>query len=132
MGKYVAARQHVVAKAPGPPPLFISTHRTRLDDSTANVTFATLLSRCGIPKTKKHGPRIHDLRHTFAVHRLLGWYRDGQDINARLPALATYMGHVYISSTQIYIQATPELQQCANERFLSYARINHIIGGESL
>ena len=81
--------------------------------------FYQLLKQCGIQRTKKHGPRVHDLRHTFAVHRLLAWYRDGQDINTRLPALATYMGHVIIASTQVYIQATPELYDCVNQRLLS-------------
>jgi integrase len=60
---------------------------------------------------------------------LLEWYRDGQDINARLPALATYMGHVSISSTQIYIQATPELHEYTNQRIIEYVRRNKITKG---
>jgi integrase len=50
-------------------------------------------------------PRIHDLRHTFAVRTLIDWQRDGADINANLPVLSTYLGHVEPSSTQIYIRA---------------------------
>jgi site-specific recombinase XerD len=57
------------------------------------------------------------MRHTFAVHRLLAWYQDGEDVNARLPALATYMGHVKINSTQIYLQATAELLGEVDRRF---------------
>ncbi|HUX00900.1 MAG: tyrosine-type recombinase/integrase [Phycisphaerae bacterium] len=127
--EYLDVRQRIIAKDPGPPPLFLSTQRRRLHPCTVETVFYQLLEQCGIQRTKKHGPRVHDLRHTFAVQRLLEWYRDGQDINARLPALATYMGHVSIASTQIYIQATPELCECASQRFLSYARMNSITGG---
>lgn len=63
------------------------------------------------------GPRLHDLRHTFAVHRLLAWYRDGGDVQSRLPLLSTYMGHVSIASTQVYLEATAELLQEAASRF---------------
>ncbi len=126
--EYVAFRQRIIAKETESSPLFLSTQRRRLHHSTIESTFYQLLKYCGIQRTGKHGPRVHDLRHTFAVHRLLEWYHDGQDINARLPALATYMGHVNICSTQIYIQATPELQDCVNQRFLGYARANTILG----
>ena len=64
--------------------------------------------------------RIHDLRHTFAVHRLLAWYRDGQDVNARLPWLATYMGHVGIHSTQVYLRPTAELMEQVDRRFYQH------------
>lgn len=55
------------------------------------------------------GPRLHDLRHTFAVLRLLSWYRAGEDLNAKLPLLATYLGHVGITSTQVYLHMTEDL-----------------------
>lgn len=55
------------------------------------------------------GPRLHDLRHTFAVLRLLAWYREGEDLNAKLPLLATYLGHVGINSTQVYLHMTQDL-----------------------
>lgn len=125
---YIALRQQIVVKCTGAP-MFISLQRKRLAYDTTYSVFCKLLRQCGIQKTERHGPRIHDLRHTFAVHRLLEWYRDGKDINARLPALATYMGHVWISSTQVYIQATPELYECANQRFLDYVRKNNIATG---
>jgi len=130
--KYIALRQQIVTRESSPSPLFFSIQRKRLDDTTVHQTFCKLLQQCGIQKSRRHGPRVHDIRHTFACHRLLEWYRDGQDINARLPALATYMGHVCISSTQIYIQATPELHEYANQRFLNYVRKNKITkGGQS-
>ena len=62
-------------------------------------------------------PRIHDLRHTFAVHRLLAWYQNKQDVNAMLPALATYMGHVCVGSTHVYLHPTAELLEQVNNRF---------------
>jgi integrase/recombinase XerD len=66
-------------------------------------------------------PRLHDLRHTAAVHRVVAWYRAGQDVQRLLPQLATYLGHLDIRSTQRYLQMTPELLQAASQRFADYA-----------
>jgi len=101
-------------------PLLLNERRRRLCHPTVNMTFRNLLQKCGIAHHKRTGPRIHDLRHAFAVHRLLAWYRQGQDVNARLPALATYMGHVDISSTRVYLQPTAELLQQVNQRFRNH------------
>ncbi|MBM3298628.1 MAG: tyrosine-type recombinase/integrase [Deltaproteobacteria bacterium] len=98
-------------------PLFLNQRSRRLTPCTINQTFHYLLRQCGISHNKLTGPRIHDLRHTFAVERLLAWYRDGQDVNARLPWLSTYMGHVDVHSTQVYLQATPELIVQVDQRF---------------
>ncbi len=98
-------------------PLFINGRSRRLHKCIVNQTFHRLRRQCEIPYSKHTGPRIHDLRHTFAVHRLLAWYRDGQDVNARLPWLSTYMGHVDVHSTQVYLQATAELIEQVNRRF---------------
>ena len=65
----------------------------------------------------QRGPRVHDLRHSFAVHQLVAWYRDGGDVQARLPLLATYMGHVCLGSTQVYLDITAELLHEAGRRF---------------
>jgi site-specific recombinase XerD len=101
-------------------PLLLNDRRRRLCYPTVNQTFRGLLQRCDIPYNKRTGPRIHDLRHSFAVHRLLAWYRQGVDVNARLPALATYMGHVDIRSTQVYLQPTAELLEQVHQRFHNY------------
>jgi site-specific recombinase XerD len=101
-------------------PLLLNQRSSRLHHSTVHHTFQSLLRQCGIHHNPLTGPRIHDLRHTFAVERLLAWYRDGQDLNARLPWLATYMGHVDVHSTQIYLQATPELIAQVHQRFHNY------------
>lgn len=98
-------------------PLFINLQGRRLRHCVVHRTFGQLLQQCGIVHKQNAGPRIHDLRHAFAVHRLLAWYRDGQEVNARLPALATYMGHVSVSSTQVYLKPTAELLEQVNTRF---------------
>ena len=98
-------------------PLFINLRTHRLRHCTVYQTFRQLLEKCGIPHNKLTGPRIHDLRHTFAVHRLLAWYQDKQDVNARLPTLATYMGHVNVCSTHIYLRPTAELLEQVSNRF---------------
>jgi integrase/recombinase XerD len=67
-------------------------------------------------------PRLHDLRHSAAVHRVVAWYRNGADVQRLLPQLATYLGHVDVRSTQHYLQMTPELLQEANRRFALYAQ----------
>jgi site-specific recombinase XerD len=73
------------------------------------------------PPGELRPPRLHDLRHTAAVHRVISWYRSGRDVQRLLPQLATYLGHVELSSTQRYLQMTPELLQEANQRFANYA-----------
>jgi site-specific recombinase XerD len=101
-------------------PLFLNERGRPLRHVTVYATFRHLLEQSGIPYHKTSGPRIHDLRHTFAVHRLLEWYRDGADINSRLPWLTTYMGHVNLQSTQVYLHATPELIEHVDRRFHQY------------
>ena len=62
-------------------------------------------------------PRLHDLRFTFAMHALARWYRTGVDVASRMPALATYMGHVSVASTQYYLSCLDAVAQEASERF---------------
>ena len=73
----------------------------------------------GIIRGEGPKPRIHDLRHAFAVHRLLRWYREGVDVQKRLVLLSTFMGHVSIYSTQVYLTITGSLLGEANKRFLN-------------
>jgi integrase/recombinase XerD len=72
------------------------------------------------PLPGRIGPRIHDMRHSFVVARILAWYREGVNAQARLPYLATYLGHKDIHSTLVYITVTEELMQHAAERFRSH------------
>ena len=99
-------------------PLLVNVRGRSCRAPAVSVTFLQVARRAGLrgpPGTR--GPRLHDLRHTFAVHRLLAWYRDGGDIQSRLPLLSTYMGHVGIASTQVYLDVTAELLQEAARRF---------------
>ena len=73
------------------------------------------------PIGERRPPRLHDLRHTAAVHRVVAWYRTGQDVQRLLPQLATYLGHLDIRSTQRYLRMTPELLEAASQRFALYA-----------
>jgi len=114
--QYMRKRLQMTPRSPDSP-FFINQRSCRLHHCIVNQTFRQLLRQCGIHHSKNTGPRIHDLRHTFAVLRLLAWYRDGQDVNARLPWLATYMGHVDVHSTQVYLRATPELIEQVDQRF---------------
>jgi integrase/recombinase XerD len=89
---------------------FISTVGTRLCESAVHSTFRQLACWLGWqPKSTSRRPRIHGLRHTFAVTTLVGWYRAGDDVMAKVPQLSTYLGHVGPVSTYWYLQATPEL-----------------------
>ena len=122
--QYLDRRTREGVNAPDSP-LLLNQRRRRVCPSAARNTFRQLLQECGIQWIRGIGPRIHDMRHTFAVHRLLAWYRDGEDVNARLPVLATYLGHVKISSTQVYLQPTAELLAEVDRRFHNYY-LNHI------
>jgi site-specific recombinase XerD len=114
--RYLDRRKIMAANGPETP-LLLNERRQRLCHPTVRQAFMHMLHESGIPWIRHVGPRIHDLRHSFAVNRLLAWYRDGEDVNARLPALATYMGHVDISSTQVYLQPTAELLGEVDRRF---------------
>jgi integrase len=102
---------------PVSPALLVSQAGTRLLIFNVGQTFARLARRAGLtPKSPSCRPRPHDLRHTFAVRTLLGWYRDGGDIDARLPLLSTYLGHVSPRNTYWYLDAAPELMAEAAHR----------------
>ena len=73
------------------------------------------------PPSARWQPRLHDLRHDFATRRLVTWYREGADVQARLPWLAAYLGHVTLAGTQAYLSMTPELLAEASRRFERYA-----------
>jgi integrase len=98
----------------GDPPddayFFPSPRGGRSSPSSVYWMFRELLMRCRIAHGGRgQGPRVHDLRHTFAVHTLVRWYREGADLQARLPVLAAYLGHASIEGTQQYLHLTAEL-----------------------
>ena len=104
-------------------PLFVGRRGERLLIGSVEKAFRCLRTHAGVRRagSAREQPRLHDLRHCFAVHRLTSWYQQGADVQRLLPKLATYMGHVEISSTQCYLTMTPELLQAAAARFERYA-----------
>ena len=103
-------------------PLFQSQLHKAVGHSLVNTTFRRLCNLASVRRSdpSSHQPRLHDLRHTFAVHRLTEWYKAGADVQTLLPALSTYLGHVDLHSTQCYLTMTPELLAEANHRFQDY------------
>lgn len=96
---------------------FVSLAGTRLIYSNVHFTFHRLVTQLGLrPRSQRCRPRLHDLRHRFAVTTLLGWYRDGEDVETRLAQLSTYLGHLNPSDTYWYLQAAPELLALAAHR----------------
>lgn len=102
--------------SPTPTAFFVNRRGHRLPHQTVRYNFASLRTRVGV-----HG-RMHDLRHTFAVHRLVAWYREGADVQRCLPHLSTYLGHARIAGTQRYLTMIPELLEQASRRFETYAQ----------
>jgi len=95
-------------------PLFVSSRRRRLSQPMVGRTFRSLCRRAGLATPL---PRIHDLRHSFAVLSVAGWYRDDRDVNALLPALSTYLGHVSVQNTRSYLRQNGLLLEHACRRF---------------
>ena len=98
------------------PSFFVSRAGTRLIYNNVHANFLTLVRRAGLSKRCPRRPRIQDLRHTFAVKTLLGWYKAGLNVESRMPLLSTYLGHVCPTNTYWYLTATPELLRLAAER----------------
>jgi integrase len=99
----------------------ISERGTRLYQEIAAYTFAKVSRAIGLRppaarRRKGRGPRLNDMRHTFATRRLIEWYRAGLDVEREMPKLGTYLGHVHARHTYWYIEAVPELLQLATER----------------
>lgn len=104
-------------------PLFTLNGCTPVRPGTVSRTFRHLASRLDLPLGDGVSPpRLHDLRHSFAVGRLLRWYREGIDPSTRLHQLSTFLGHVDPSSTAVYLKMTPELLEEANCRFELFAQ----------
>src|SRR5207302_6198997 len=104
-------------------PFFTTRTGAPLNQYTIEGAFRRMCEHAGIRRSDgaRYQPRLHDLRHTFAVHRLTSWYRQGLDVQKLLPHLSVYLGHVHIRATQVYLSMTPELLQEANIRFERYA-----------
>lgn len=125
---YLEQRQQAGAPTHADAPLFWSPRRGPYSLIGVQSGISDLLRVvCGKRPGRGTGPRVHDLRHAFAVHRLLRWYRDGVDVQTKLPLLATYLGHCTFLSTQFYLTATPELLAEASRRFhAGFASVVHL------
>jgi len=101
---------------PKEPSFFVSLTRNRLCYEVVSHTYRQLIDNAGIGAEAPSAPRLHDLRHTFAVRTLLDWYRTEDDVQAKIPSLSTYLGHREPSSTYWYLSAAPELLALAAGR----------------
>jgi integrase/recombinase XerD len=99
------------------PALFTSATGTRLTYCNVHLAFKRIVRHAGLaPRSAQCRPRPHDLRHTFAVNTILDSYRSEENVQARLPLLSTYLGHVHPGSTYWYLEAAPELLALAGQR----------------
>jgi integrase/recombinase XerD len=115
--KHYATLRDRTFQRPKDTSFFVSERGKRLSGSYVHDTFLKLSRRIGLRGPRaRHGPRIHDLRHGFAIRTLLQLYRKGADVERALPVLATYLGHVGVASTYWYLTATPELLRLASGR----------------
>jgi integrase len=111
---FAATRDRLVQRRV--PAVFVSIRGNRMIYATVQETFRRLCDTTGIGAEATSRPRIHDLRHRFAVNTLIGWHRGGENVDARLPALSTYLGHRDPRSTYWYLSAAPELLALAARR----------------
>ena len=95
-------------------PLFVSCRRRRLSYPAVSSALCKACLAAGISKPL---PRPHDFRHTFAIGRVEAWYAEGRDVNALLPTLSTYLGHVSVENTRLYLIANGTLLEQAAARF---------------
>jgi integrase len=115
LARYQHDRDRLVPRRQSPS-FFVSTAGTRLIYQNVHETFLQLVYAAGLGERDPRRPRIHDLRHTFAVRTVLAWHRAGEDVEAKLPTLSTYLGHIGPASTYWYLTAIPELLESATAR----------------
>ena len=113
---YARQRDRVVPH-PTAPAFLLTDRGCRLEMGTVHRTFYAVSRQIGLRGPADHtGPRIHDLRHRFAVNTLIRWYRAQEDIERRLPVLSTFLGHAHVADTYWYLSMHPELMQLATSR----------------
>lgn len=116
---YAAERNRLLGATPVP--FFVKCDGTRLGDCGARYNFAQVCQRIGLRELQTegrhgHGPRIHDLRHSFAARTMIDWYRSGKDPAREMIKLTTWLGHANPDHTYWYIEAVPELLELASSR----------------
>jgi integrase len=122
--EYIEWRKRMGFPQEGTSPFFYGKMDKPLKKNVLERAFQRILEITGIKRTNggRYRPRLHDLRATFAVHRLVSWYQENADVQQLLPWLSTYMGHTYLTSTSVYLTMTHELLDEAGKRFETYAR----------
>ena len=122
MAEYAKQRKKAGHSQSGDAPFFVTRLGARIPLYLVQRGFQRLRIRAGVRREDgaRYQPRLHDLRHAAAVHRLTAWYREGKNVQRLLPLLSTYLGHVDIVSTQLYLTMTPELLHEASKRFAKY------------
>jgi integrase/recombinase XerD len=122
MERYLHARGRLPSAADAP--LLVSNHSgiKAYNDGSFGLAMRSLFRIADVRTPEGRFPRVHDLRHTYAVHALLRWYRAGVDVQAKLPALATAMGHVSIASTAYYLALLEPVAEAASARFARHCR----------
>jgi integrase/recombinase XerD len=116
LADYLRRRERLCPR-PRTPALFLSGRGSRVCHCNISSSFHELTRVAGLaPRSARCRPRLHDLRHTFAVRTVLDWYRAGVDVQERMPLLSTYLGHVSPAATYWYLSAAPELLALAGQR----------------
>lgn len=119
---YQSTRQDLLGTADCAAPFFVTQYGGHYTKNSVNNVWQRLLRATRLGGGRGGGPRLHDLRHTFATLRLLAWYREGADVEAKLPLLSTYLGHSSVWATQRYLTILPQIHEAASKRF-------HLYGG---
>ena len=123
MTQYATSREQAGHPRSSYAPFFVLLWGGRVSVKLVEKAFRRVREYAGVSRDDgaRYQPRLHDLRHSFAVHRLTSWYQQGADVQKLLPQLATYLGHTNIAATQVYLTMTPQLLHEASVRFEQYA-----------
>ncbi|WP_158749829.1 tyrosine-type recombinase/integrase [Acidobacterium sp. S8] len=121
LSEYAGCR-HASSRNPDPP-FFVGRNSKRIPIHMFERAFKQIRLHAGLRREggSRRQPRLHDLRHTSAVHRLIAWYQEGKDVQKLLPGLSVYIGHAQLAATQTYLTMTPDLLREASLRFERYA-----------
>ena len=120
---YASSRIAPVARNDEDTPFFTTCKGNRVILNTLQAHFRRVRAQAGIQRSDgaRYQPRLHDLRHSFAVNRLTSWYQQGVDVQKMVYHLSVYLGHAHLADTQVYLSMTPDLLREANARFECYA-----------
>jgi site-specific recombinase XerD len=123
LGEYAKRRADLVRSTRTDEPFFLDRNAKPVPIHKLERAFKQIREHAGLHREggSRCQPRLHDLRHTSAVHRLTMWYREGENVQKLLPQLSVYMGHTHLAATQVYLTMTPELLREASARFERYA-----------